>query len=355
MENYTVITGAIHMHTVDSDGSQTLEEVARIGNDVGLDYLLFSDHMSLNTLHEGKEGYYGKTLALIGYEHNDQDDNNHYLIFGLDKVLPATMKPVDYVRAAAEQGALGIMAHPDEIRDQFGLYRAYPWTAWEARGFDGVEIWNQMSEWMEQLRWYNRLAMIFMPRKSLQGPTDRVLRFWDEESQRRKVAGIAAVDAHGYPYRAGPLRLTIFPYKVQFKTLRTHLLLPREMSTDINEARRQVYDAIRDCRIFNSNYRWGDATGFSFTVSSAAVSAVCGGEVKLADDCLAKVKSPRKGNIRLIGNGRLIAETESDQLTAQISRPGVYRVEVHRKGRGWIFSNHIRVTDGPSGSGAETP
>jgi len=341
--DYTVITGAVHVHTVDSDGTKSHEEVTEIAGQVGLDFVLFADHMTLQSLYENKEGFYGEVLALIGYEHNDREDCNHYLIFDHDEVFPASMTAAEYVAAASRAGALGIMAHPDEIRGRDARYRSYPWTDWNVEGFNGLEIWNQMSEWMENLKFYNQIMMVFSPRKWLRSPTSRVLRKWDELNMKRKAVGLASVDAHGFLYRAGPLRLTIFPYKVQFKSLRTHLMLKEPFSRDLDKARRQVYEAIRDCRVFVSNYRWGEAKDFRFEIISATETASIGGKVTLDGTTKAVVSIPLTARIRLIADGKLIAEQKGKNFEHSITKPGVYRVEVYRGKKGWIFSNHIRV------------
>jgi hypothetical protein len=340
---YNVITGAIHVHTTDSDGTKTHEEIAAIAGEVGLDFVLFADHMTLQGLQENKEGFYGDVLALIGYEHNDHDDCNHYLIFDHNEVFSASMTPNEYVAAAARAGALGIMAHPDEIRGRDARFRSYPWTAWEVKDFDGLELWNQMSEWMEGLKYYNQIIMLLSPRKWLKSPTRRIMRKWDDVNLRRRVVGIASVDAHGFLYRAGPLKLTIFPYKVQFKSLRSHLILDEPLSRDLDTARNQVYGAIRDCRVFMSNYRWGEAKDFRFEIKSASEAVMLGGRIKLGDDIRASVSIPIAGRIRLIHNGKLISEKKGKSFEQTIAQPGIYRVEVYRGKKGWIFSNHIRV------------
>ncbi|MEZ5360456.1 MAG: histidinol-phosphatase [Candidatus Zixiibacteriota bacterium] len=340
---YHIATGAIHVHTTDSDGTKTHEEVAAIAGEAGLDFVMFSDHMTLQSYYDGKEGYYGKVLVIIGYEHNDLDDNNHYLIFDGDEVFPASMKAAEYVKATADKGMLGIMAHPDEIRGRDARFRSYPWTDWSVTEFDGIEIWNQMSEWMENLKYYNQIRMLFSPRKFLRAPTDRILRKWDELSQKRPVVGIVSVDAHGFLYKAGPLKLTIFPYKVQFKTLRSHLMLTEPLSKDVATARKQVFEAIRKCRVFGSNYRWGEAKDFRFSIESNNDIAYIGGEVSFGPQTTARVSAPLKGKIRLIGNGKIVAEKNSQKLDLAIDSPGVYRVEIYHGRKGWIFSNHIRV------------
>jgi hypothetical protein len=338
-----VITGVIHVHTTDSDGTKTHEEIADIAREVGLDFLIFADHMTLQALHDGREGFYDNVLALIGYEHNDTDDCNHYLIFDNDEVFSSNWEAAEYVTAAADKEAIGIMAHPDEIRGRDARFRSYPWTDWSVTRFDGIEVWNQMSEWMENLKFYNQLQMLFSPRKFLKSPTNRILRKWDELSSKRKIVGIAAVDAHGFLYRAGPLKLTIFPYKVQFKTLRSHLILQEPLSKDFNTAKKQVYDAIRDSRVFMSNYRWGDASQFSFSISNAEESVTIGGALKLDEKTMAKISIPAKRKIKIIHNGNQIFESQSREIEFNLNETGTYRVEVYRGRKGWIFSNHIRV------------
>lgn len=340
---YYEYVGCVHIHTTCSDGSKSLEDVAAIANSVGLDYILISDHMTLASRDAGKEGFYGKTLALIGYEHNDVEDCNHYLIFETEKVLPADMRPAEYVAEAARQGALGIIAHPDEIRPRLGKYPSYPWLAWDAQGFDGIEIWNQMSEWMENLKPYNKLKMVFSPRKFLQTPTERILKKWDELNIERKIAGIGAIDVHGFPYKMGPLRITIFPYKVQFKSLRTHLLLPEPLSTDLNKSKKQVYGAIKDCRVFASNYRWGDASGFEFYARRGGQTVISGGRLESYEDSQITSRLPDKGEFRLVCNGQKVLESNGDFFEYSPNQNGLYRVEVFKNGRGWIYSNHIRI------------
>ena len=184
-------SGAIHIHTTESDGTKSLEEVIAIGQEVGLDFMMFADHMNLVNRENGGEGIYGKIPVLIGYEHNDVNDEHHYLLFNSPKVYPENMKVAEYVSTGASDNALGILAHPDEVRDKLKEHPPYPWKNWNVKGFQGIEIWNQMSEWMERLTKYNKLLMAFSPRKSLIAPTDRMLKKWDELNMNQKIVGIA--------------------------------------------------------------------------------------------------------------------------------------------------------------------
>ena len=339
-------SGAIHIHTTESDGTKTLEEVVAIGREAGLDFMMFADHMGLTNREAGLEGMYGKTLVVIGYEHNDVDDNNHFLVFRSPGVYPEELPATKYVEAARADKAIGILAHPIEKRPRDGKYPPYPWTAWDTDQFDGIELWNQMSEWMERLGTFNKLRMAFSPRKSMVAPPPECLSIWDRLNQRSRYVGIAGVDAHAFPIKVGPMTVEIFPYKVHFKTLRTHVLLDKPMSDDFETARDQLYQALLNCRVFCSNMRWGEADSFLFTAEADGRVVTCGDSLESHEDVRLKVELPSQATIKLIHNGRQVVQTDTKSLEFGVPAPGLYRVEAWRGKRGWIFSNHIRIGQG---------
>lgn len=338
-------SGAMHMHTTESDGTLAIGEVIDIGRRAGLDFMMFTDHMTLSNRDDGHEGFYGDTLVVVGYEHNDLDDKHHYLLFDSPKVYPKEMSAKEYVAAGAADKAIGILAHPDEIRNAVKRYPPYPWLDWDADQFDGIELWNHLSEWMEKLTPYNKIPMAFSPRKSMVGPTERILKKWDEINMTRKCVGIAGVDAHAFPISVWPFTVEIFPYKVHFRCLRTHVLLPEPFSDDLTIAKKQLYDAFRDCRVFGSNMRWGSADSFEFNARSDGQRATMGGKVPLSNDTTIKVNLPSIATIKLIHNGQQVVEASGDRLSFTVREPGIYRVEAWKNHRCWIFSNHLRIGD----------
>ncbi len=337
--------GSIHVHSNYSDGLRPIPEIAGIAAQVGLDFLLFADHMTLDPLKAELERWYGSTLAIIGYEINDPDNCNHYLAYGLKEILQPGLSAPEYVRGVREAGGIGFIAHPDEKRTAIPEIPPYPWTAWEAEGYDGIEIWNHSSEWLERITHTNKYFRFLHPLKYLEGPEPETLERWDRLNRTSPMPGIGGADAHAYPYRIGPITVYIFRYKVLFRGIRTHVLLHEPILHDPTSAREQALGALKAARCFITNYRWGDARGFRFEAESEHIRYVMGDTIRAesADFC---VRTPLPGMITLLKDGAVVAKAKGDRLYLRVVETGAYRIEVRRKGRPWIYSNHIRLLRG---------
>ncbi len=336
--------GALHVHTLYSDGTGTVEEIARYAGQRGLQWLIITDHEHFIAREKGEEGRHGSVWVLIGSELGEEELPNHYLAFDL-QAIPPQDDPVAIVRAVHEQGGFGAIAHPHEKRDVFPDMPPYPWTAWDAE-VDGIEIWNQLSQWVEGLTRGNRLNRFLHPLKSLTRPDPETLAVWDRLNLQRPVVGYVGVDAHAlkYPLFGGLLHVKVFHYKVQFRSLRTHLLLDRPLERkEFGPAREQILTALRRGRHFGVNLRVGRATGFRFY-------ALAGGERVLPADRIDPggtvefvAHSPLDADLVLLRNGREIVKVRGRYLHHRTRDDGVWRLEAHRKGRGWVFTNPIRI------------
>ena len=333
--------GSIHIHSNYSDGLSSIPEIAKIAEKSGLDFLLFADHMTLEPLKFGMERWFGPVLSIIGYEINDPENKNHYLVYGLKEILPPNLTAQEYVRQVHDAGAIGFIAHPSEKRSALPDYPPYPWLAWDAEGYDGIEIWNHSSEWLEKITHKNKYFRILHPLRYLQGPEPETMSRWDELNRTKVVAGIGSTDAHAYPYRLGPITIYIFHYKVLFKGIRTHIILEEELTEDVSYAKNAVLRALKNARCYISNHRWGDARGFLFNALSGNNIWLMGDTME-ADNTRFVVKLPNTGEISLIRDGKVVAAAEGTELSYIATISGAYRVEVKRKNKPWIYSNHIR-------------
>jgi hypothetical protein len=335
-------TGVVHVHSKFSDGHEKIPDIIEDARACGLDFVMFSDHMTLEPLELGLQKWFGNVLSIIGYEINDPENINHYITYGLNEVLPRELHAEEYVRAVAEKGGVGFIAHPDEKRSAMPSYPPYPWKAWDAKGFTGIEIWNHASEWLEKLTNLNKYFYIFYPLKSLNGPTRNTLERWDELNREKVVPGIGGTDAHAFPYKMGPLTLSIFRYKVLFKGIRTHILTEEILPDDSVKAVKIVLDSLASARCFVSNYRWGNAKGFRFEANRGEKTWNMGDVIEGAPVEF-RASVPEKGTIVLYRNGGIVKKEKGKVLVHETDEPGAWRVVVLKGKKSWIFSNHIHL------------
>ncbi len=342
-------TGVIHVHSVYSDGTGTIPEIAKAGNELGLDFIMMTDHNTLKPKLDGYEGWYGDTMLIFGYELNDPDDKNHYLVFRVDEVFYPNNSAKEYVKKIKELNGIGIIAHPDERRNNFEEYPPYPWNEWSVDDFTGIEIWNHMSEWVEGLTQENKFRRFIHPLKSLQGPYPETLKRWDEIAKRRRITGIGGVDAHGHKYKIWQLfEVEVFPYKVMFRGIRTHVLLDEPIDKNKKENfelyKQKIFSAIENARCFVTYAYFADPKGFRFFAEKNGKIYQMGDYIELEDSPVRlKVILPKEAEVKLLKNGEILTSTIASELTYEVGETGAYRVEAYYNSKPWIFSNHIRI------------
>lgn len=347
---YFESVGAVHVHSSYSDGTRTIPEIAAIAQNKPLDFLMISDHNTLEPKRRGLEGWHGDVLVMIGYEINDPSDRNHYLAFRINEEIEAGLEAKDYVSRVHEKGGFGVIAHPAEKRSFSDDYPPYPWTDWEVQGFDGIEIWNQLSEWMEGVTHANIAWRIWHPLRSIRYPAWETLERWDQFNRHRRVVGIGGLDVHAFRYKVfGLIPVEIYPYKVQFRSIRTHLLTRRPLVADgkklpFKEAEQEVFSSLSAGRCFVSNYSLGNASGFQYYARQEDEFFPMGSRLEGKKRTQFFVETPLPGLIRLIRDSQVIHRITGTQLFYESDREGVYRIEVYRKKRGWIYSNPIVLT-----------
>lgn len=341
--------GAIHIHSVFSDGTGEVPDIVNYANEVGLDFIILTDHNTVRALHEGYEKWYGNTLLLVGCEINDKENKNHYLAFGINEAFSTRTPAKKYVSKVNELGGIGFIAHPHEKRTH-KEHPAYPWVDWEIDDFTGIEIWNHMSEWVENLTEENKYRSFLHPLRTITAPPKETLKVWDELNLKRRVVGIGGIDAHAHKYNlVGFIEVEIFPYKVLFKSIRTHVLLEKELKKgksqkDIETAKWMIYNALRDGKCFVANDYVADSRGFRFYAEQSGKIYHMGETTTNSKNIVLHVLLPgTESEIRLIRNGHLIELVKDISAEFEINKKGAYRIEVYKDGRAWIYSNHIRI------------
>jgi len=356
-------SGVIHVHSTFSDGTGTVPEIMRYANEAGLDYVILTDHNTLLAKDKGFEKFFDNAMLIVGYEVNDIDNKNHYLVLGLNelvgtyRVLPNgelgnNLPASEYVRIVREKGGVGFIAHPFEKRNQFPEHPAYPWLNWEVNDFDGIEIWNHMSEWIEGLNEKNKIQRFLHPLKSITAPNPDAVKKWDNLNINRKVVAIGSIDAHAHKqtFMGFPV-FEVFPYKVLFRSIRTNVLLDEKIEKD-NEAnfsnyKKLIIEALRKGRSYITNYYYGDAHGFRFFAEYDDKLYNIGDDIIMQSDSkksiIFNIFLPKSAHIILRRNGEVYAEFDGIGNGVKVKEDGNYRVECWLGEKAWIFSNHIRV------------
>jgi Predicted metal-dependent phosphoesterases (PHP family) len=340
------LCGAIHLHTTYSDGSVDFPALIAYAKEVGLDFIVVTDHLSLKGREAGYEGFSDDLFVVVGYEHNDINNLNHYLALGTDNVVRIHDKPQKYIDAIKKNGGIGFIAHPVEKRHYFKDYPAYPWNDWTVHGFDGIELWNQMSDWLEKLKSWLNFFRLFYPRRFLVSAEKEILQRWDEYNRVVFKSGIGGVDAHTMKIKFGLLQLTIFPIKVELKGIRTHVYLPGPLPrNDIDRSKELFLDALKNGMGFITNFRRGNAKGTRIFIKySNGIASFPGPQspagILPATLCVQLVD---KAEIRLIKNGEIIQKSLGQCGEFVIADNGLYRIEVYKGRNAWIYSNPFPV------------
>ena len=346
----------LHMHTRYSDGSGTHKDIAQAAIQAGVDVVIVTDH---NVLVQGVEGYYRvpprRVLLLVGQEIHDQDrvpQKNHLLVFNTNKDLAYLADdPQLLINGVDEAGGLSFIAHPKDPEAPAFNETDISWEAWDVRGYNGIELWNGLSELKTVVPTKLHGAFYaFFPQFIGHGPIPETLERWDDLlSKGKRAVAIGGSDAHALDMHMGPIHRTIFPYEFHFRTVNTHVFVPEPLTGDVLTDKKMIYKAIENGNCFVAYDLPAPTKGFRFRAKGLEQSAIMGDEISAKGGVTLHIHLPSPADITLIKDGvRMGTWRNLQTLTHNTSEPGVYRVEAHRhflgRKRGWIYSNPIYVT-----------
>lgn len=341
--------GVIHAHSRHSDGSGTVEEIMKAANQAGLDFLILTDHNTLTA--QGDESWHNNSLLLVGAELNARGStNNHLLAYGLAEIpVRDTMKHM--VKELTKPGTenLTFAAHPfDAASDLIGNSPA-PWTEWDlAPDLTGLEIWNYLSDWEEDVSSLLRFfAVYFNPDLAIDGPPPQVLQKWDQLSQHGRCVGIGGADAHAFSASILGTTQTLLPYRQAFRLIRTHILTEEPFTGEFTHDKTVITNALRQGQAFVAYDGLTNSAGFRFAARRGQERFMPGAVIRLDEPVELFVSVPRKALIRLLKNGEVVYVEKGQQLIWLVKEPGVYRAEVflqtYRGKRPWIYANPIMI------------
>jgi hypothetical protein len=248
------VAGAYHIHSNRSDGAADKEAIAAAAARAGLAFIILTDHGD-GTRQPDPPVYLHGVLCLDAVEIST--NGGHYVAIDMQPApYPLGGEPDAVVEDVKRLGGFGIVAHPDSPRPQLA------WSAWDAP-FDGVEWLSEDSEWRDEsrARLTRALFQYFLrPAPALASLLDRpvaTLERWDALTARRRVVGLAGIDAHGGIGRGleeGGKRRAAFghipSYEASFRTFTTRAILDAPLTGAAAIDARALITSIRNGRVF---------------------------------------------------------------------------------------------------------
>lgn len=355
-------SGLIHYHTTYSDGGGSYAETIAIAESLGVDFVIPCDHNTVEPMLDGWSKRIGSVMVIPGVEHSMGNNRGHFLSIGTE-VPPVRSAdfPADSVYAVcARRNDILIAAHPFHPTH-------HEWRMWDDDRFTGMELYNMDENWRNNISFLRmeRILSAFFVNSFRSHAMNHLLTYpeknlsaFDEITQRRHLAGIGVTDAHSR-IKSFANRIWRYPqYGDMFSLVQTIILSTEPLGVDYEHDRGIILDALHRGRSYIGFSGLQDTRGFIFTASDGILKALPGDSLLVNDSAELSIQLPPCHNtmIRIIRNGDIFAEfkncMEVDHL---ITRPGVYRVEVHQhrlvlpflsyRQYPWILSNPIYVHD----------
>ena len=332
------VSMVLHVHSRLSDGRGTVAEIMAAAQAAQVDVVWLTDHDTLAAQQDPGEGYWGRSLLLVGLEVTPAQ--SHYLALGGTGVPDRHRPFAEFTAEAASMGHLGFVAHPDDPGNPVLKLPSYRWADREGTAYTGLEVWNHLSQWMRGVHGlWSGIGALRHPFRGSERPTAETLALWDRLGQERRVVGVAGVDAHAVVVGHPPLGAVVFPYPVSFNTLRTHVLVAEPLTgADVLADRRLVLEALAAGRVLAmSGQAGGFPKGFRFFAAAGARVCPMGSEAAWEPGMALRMASPCPARFTVKRDGVAVASHEGQEWAVAALGPGVWRVEADRPcGRRWV-------------------
>jgi hypothetical protein len=344
-------TAVVHVHSEYShDGRGSVEEIAAAAARAGVRVVLLTDHNTLAPLHDGKEGWYGPTLVLVGAEITT--GAGYLLLFDPKPDLPVKARGYaieDLLARYREVGSLVLLAHPEHPR--LGWREEWP----AVDGVEVVDVFDQvvaapLSRQLMGLLSYPVnpvmavLSVVHWPRP--------VFARWDRVARERPTSGVLALDAHGGIEVTDQTAVRFPSHETAFRIGQMHFVAREPLARDRGD-RATVYRALRGGQFYNAFDGLAPASGFRFVARRGSDVALMG-ETLEGPGWTLEARVPPVGDtvVRVLRDGAVVHEGPGQEaVRLPVSTPGVYRVEVDLavnlfpistvRRMPWIFSNAI--------------
>jgi len=334
--------GAIHIHTLHSDGTGDIETITKSAEKADLSWIIVTDHNNFDV----REGIINGIYVIKG-EEISPDYGNHYIALGISELIHHSDNCSENIDAVKSKGGFGFSAHPDESEVRNNPHHPLKWTDKNIIP-DGVEIWNWFSQWGDNYDSRNIFGIIYsylFAKNLVKKPYKTTLEWWDKLNQNNftVVPAIGGTDAHALKVTKFLIPVTIFPYKYSFGTIVNQIHTDKPLSNDFKQAKEQILNAVKSGNNIVANLSACKDIPKIY-ISNNEKTAQSGEIIKLDSDTYINIECKKKTKITVVKDGIQINTINTKELKLKLTQCGKYRVETEINGRGFAYSNPINVT-----------
>lgn len=355
------VPGVFHVHSNRSDGLSSPEAIAAAAADVGLKFVIFTDHGDA-TRKPDPPTYRSGVLCIDAVEISTEA--GHLVALGLPAApYPLAGEARDVLEDVHRLGGVGIAAHPHSPRAEL------QWRDWDA-AIDGVELLNLDTEWRARAAQPGWRSVLLLARSlstyfirpsetiaALVGGTRGLDAQWVSLVRRRRLPIFAGVDAHARleltdsDPSESRWTLALPSYESVFKTLSMRVRPTGPLSGDATRDGAMILDALRAGHSYAALDGVMTPPAFSFSATSGASTAQQGDELRTDGPVELTVTSNAPSTFTTLvwrDSDLIYSQAATPIVTLQPTPgPAVYRAEIraalHADGPAWILSNAIAV------------
>lgn len=355
--------GITHVHSSMSTGSGTPSEIVRTAQELGLDFLIFTE-VNLHKHDQPLEGYFNSILTMEGGEFSYLDSRLLFYNKPSDKPPKGEgQSQVFFTDQLSQQSrnrseGFFILAHPFLSRHQ--------WSGEYPSGLDGIEIinlkrvldvaWQERKAsaiWSILTYWLNDHAALLRVYKDPEPEQE----LWDKLSKEQKTVGLLGTDATAKAILTPQLFLKFPSYMTSMGVASNRLLLTSELTGDFKSDKYKIMTAIQEGQVYLSLDILGDPRGFWAEVRTKSKNYLFGATVPFEKGSRLVINLPAiprvPYEVRVIKDGELFATSNTKETQIEIHEAGNYRIVVRilvplpfpegKRWIPWIYTNPFYI------------
>ncbi len=336
-----VCKGAIHIHSVRSDGTGDIHDIAAAAKEAGLDFIVLTDH-DASTGARDDAGYVDSILILVGSEVSVPEAHVLYIPHP-DSVF----YDISYVKEnlySLTSQAIVMVAHP--------FLPKRPLKKDTAHLTDGIEIVNFDCIWRGAPKWSVLSGFLMYPFLDYAMNIIAEFSFENQDLWESKVrAGyddlkfIGSVDAHANVKITKEYSWEFPSYTSLFRLLQTHVITEEELTGDYEHDSVLIYNALKRGISYVTYEGLGRTDGFKFVASGVSKNYNIGSVVAADSVDSISLLIPAKKNVKIVLKTPegIVKSVTGPEMIFENPGPGVYFAEIYQLRRATVFGGEVEV------------